>query len=349
MLAEKFGITKKGEEVLKYTLENANGMKMSVLNLGATIVSLEVADKNGNPCDVVLGYDTVSDYQNNTCYFGAVIGRNSNRIKDGRCTIDGVNYQLEQNDNENNLHSGSNGFHDAIWTAEVADNRNDSITFSYYSRDGEQGFPGNMDVLVTYTLTSENELVLDYKATTDKTTVANLTNHAYFNLNGHDSGSIENQQMQIESSHFTPVVDQKAIPTGVIEAVENTPMDFRVAKNIGADIDAEFEQIKFGGGYDHNYVLDRNRAGMILAATATALERGIEMKVYTDCLGIQLYTGNFITEQKGKNGVTYGFRHGFCLETQYFPNAVNETNFATPTLSPNETYQTQTKYSFKAL
>lgn len=346
MIAEKFGAAKSGEEVSKYTLENKNGIKMTVISLGATIVSLEVPDKDGNMRDVMLGYDTAADYQNNTCYFGAVIGRNSNRIKDAVCTIDGVQYVLEQNDNENNLHSGGKGFHNAVWKANIKEGKNDEITFTYLSKDGEQGFPGNMTVQVTYTLSSVNELVITYEATSDQTTAANLTNHAYFNLNGHDAGSIEEQELQLLASFYTPVIDQKAIPTGEIASALDTPMDFLTSKTIGRDIAADFDQLKYGGGYDHNYVIDREDSGMALAAVAKSAESGIGMEVYTDCLGIQLYTGNFISEQKGKNGVTYGKRQGFCLETQYFPNGINEPNFTKPLLEAGKTYLTSTKYKF---
>lgn len=341
---EIFGKTKEGNEVKKYILTNKGGMEVSVIDLGATIVSVKVADADGKVRDVVLGYDDPVDYQENTCYFGAVIGRNANRINQARITLDGVAYPLEANDNENNLHSGSKGFHAVIWKAEeVSENR---IVFSYLSKDLEQDFPGNMTARVIYTLTDENELVITYQAVTDKTTVANFTNHAYFNLDGHDSGSIEDQELEILASYYTPVIDSKAIPTGDIAKVSGTPMDFRERTKIGARIGADFEQLKFAGGYDHNYVLDKADGTMQLAARAKSEKSGICMDVYTDCVGVQLYTGNFIKEHAGKEGVTYGFRHGFCLETQYFPNAINEENFRRPVLRPDERYQSSTKYRF---
>lgn len=340
----EFGRTKEGSEVKKYTLTNKNGMEVSVIDLGATIVSVKLAGADGKIRDVVLGYDNPVDYQENTCYFGAVIGRNANRIDHAKITIDGVDYQLEQNDNENNLHSGSKGFHAVIWKAEEVTEQ--SILFSYYSRDLEQDFPGNMTARVRYNLTEENELVILYQAVADKTTVANFTNHAYFNLDGHESGSIENQQLEILASYYTPVIDAKSIPTGEVAKVSGTPMDFRKMEKIGARINDDFEQLKYAGGYDHNYVLDKADGTMQLAARAKAAESGICMDVYTDCVGVQLYAGNYIKEHAGKDGVSYGFRQGFCLETQYFPNAINDKNFRRPILRPDERYQSSTKYCF---
>lgn len=344
MKEKQFGTTKEGLTVSEYILRNKVGMELAVINLGATVVSLKVPDKSGKLMDVVLGYDNPVDYQNHTCYFGAVIGRNANRINQARVALDGTTYQLEQNDNENNLHSGSNGFHAVLWEAEPDGEQR--IAFSYVSPDREQHFPGNMTARVTYTLTDEGEVVLEYEAKTDRTTVANFTNHAYFNLEGHASGSVENQELEILASYYTPVKDGKAIPTGEIVKVAGTPMDFRKMKKIGAEINADYEQLQFVGGYDHNFVLDKADESLQLAARAKGIESGITMDVYTDCPGIQFYSGNCITSQSGKEGANYGLRHGFCLETQYFPNAVNETNFKSPLLHPNETYRSVTKYCF---
>lgn len=344
MGAVSFGKTKEGNEVTKYTLTNKNGMEVSFIDLGATIVSIKVADKNGALRDVALGYDNPVDYQTNTCYFGAVIGRNSNRINQARITLEGTEYALEANDNENNLHSGSKGFHAVIWNVEKVEAQ--KIVFTYLSKDGEQDFPGNMNATVTYEVTDENEIVISYQADSDKTTVANFTNHAYFNLDGHETGSIEHQELEILASYYTPMIDSKAIPTGEVFKVTGTPMDFRKMEKIGARISDDFEQLRFAGGYDHNYVLDKADDSMQLAARAKSENSGICMDVYTDCIGIQLYTGNFIGEHAGKEGVTYGDRHGFCLETQYFPNAINEENFKTPVLHPGETYKSETKYCF---
>ncbi len=346
MIVEKFGNTKTGQEVFKYVLENENGMRLSLINLGATITSLEVLDREGTKRDVVLGYDTAEDYQKNTYYFGAVIGRNANRIQNAVCVIDRVKYLLEQNDHENNLHSGSRGFHDVLWKADYDTDRSDKLVFEYISPDGEQGFPGNLTARVTYELTKQNEVILTYDAITDKKTVANFTNHAYYNLDGHDAGTIEKQELCIKATYYTPVVDEKAIPTGGINSVSGTPMDFREEKHIGRDIGSKFEQLVFAGGYDHNYVLDQESDTMRLAATAKSENSGIVMRIYTDCPGIQFYSGNFIQEHSGKNGTVYGKRQGFCLETQYFPNAVNQPGFESPLLVPGKVYHSQTKMCF---
>lgn len=343
-----FGTTKNEKQVRLYALENHTGMKMTVTNLGATIVSLLVVDKNGHSQDVVLGYDTVAAYEENTCYFGAAIGRNANRIKGAKCVIDGVSYLLEANDNENNLHSGSTGFHNAIWKAFYAEEDKNMILFTYDSPDGEQGFPGNMSAKISYCLTDDNKLAITYEATADKKTVANFTNHTYFNLNGNRSGSVEHQNLMINASYYTPVVDEKAIPNGGIESVSGTPMDFRVMKEIGRDINADFKQLHYAGGYDHNYVLNKDGGKLSHAATALATETGITMKVYTDSPGMQFYSGNFITPQEGKDKARYDFRQGFCLETQYFPNAINQQGFDSPILKPGQVYYSKTEYAFFA-
>lgn len=345
MSQRAFGTTKEGREVTEYTLVNRNGMELSVIDLGATITSIKTKGSDDKVYDVVLAYANPVDCQNGTTYFGAVIGRNANRIDKAHVTLDGVEYQLEANDNGvNSLHSGSHGFHSVIWTVEELCAQ--KIVLSYMSADGEQDFPGNMTVKVTYTLTDENEVDITYEAQSDKTTVANLTNHAYFNLDGHASGSIEKQQLELLASYYTPVADSKSIPTGELEKVEATPMDFRRMKQIGADIHADFAQLKYTGGYDHNYVLDNADGTLQLAARAKAAHSGICMEVYTDCEGVQFYAGNFIKEEPGKEGVTYKFRQGFCLETQYFPNAVNEESFKSPLLHPGELYRSETKYKF---
>lgn len=346
MAKTSFGKTNEGAEITKYTLKNAGGMEVDILSLGAAMRAIRVPDKDGRVRDVLLGYDTPADYQNVRGYLGMVIGRNGNRIKDARVTIDGVTYELEANNNENNLHSGSEGFHSVVWEEAEADDTH--VVFKHTSPDGAQGFPGRMQVTMAYTLTDAGEVVLDYRATTDKKTVANFTNHAYFNLDGHESGSMEAQRLQIFASHYTPVVDKKAIPTGEIASVEGTPMDFREMTAIGARIGDDFEQLQFVGGYDHNYALDSTDGSLALAARAKSDVSGIRMDVYTTCPGVQLYAGNFVGGQTGKGGVAYKNRQGFCLETQYFPNSVNEKNFAQPFLSPGETYESTTKYCFFA-
>lgn len=344
MEKREFGKTKNGQEVCLYTMKNKNQMEVSIASLGATIVSVKVPDKNGTLRDVVLGYDNTSDYQNHTYYFGAVIGRYANRISGASCEIDGVTYPLEVNDNENNLHSGANGLHDKVWEFREAGAQ--KMEFSCVSADKEQGFPGTMNVKVTYELTDENELSITYEAVSDQTTVANFTNHSYFNLDGHESGNVEKQELEILASYYTPVSSPKAIPTGEIKKVTDTPMDFRRMKKIGEEIEADFEQLHFGMGYDHNFVLDKADDALQLAARAKAAESGICMDVYTDCIGMQLYSGNFVEHHAGKGGAIYGKRQGFCLETQYFPNAINEKNFVSPILKAGDTYKSTTKYCF---
>lgn len=345
MKKESFGTSKNGEAVTVYTLENAGGASVRVTDYGAALVSIIVPDKNGAMQDVLLGYDNVTGYENNTCYFGAVIGRNGNRIANAKVTIDGVTYSLDQNDNENNLHSGKKGVDTVVW--DVKEQTENTITLTYTSVDAEQGFPGNMDMEVTYVLTDDNTVEINYKAVSDKDTVANFTNHAYFNLAGHASGDILAQELMVKASNFTPVIDAKAIPTGEIVPVAGTPMDFTTAKPIGKDIESDYIQLIHGGGYDHNYVLDKSSKGAFeLMAEAYAPSTGIFMEAYTDCPGVQLYTGNFITTQNGKQGAVYHKRQGFCLESQYYPNSVNEPNFEAPILKAGETYTSKTSYKF---
>ena len=346
MLIEDFGDTILKVPVKLYTLENQNKMQLKVMNIGATMVSLLVKDKTGKIRDVILGYDNAIEYQKQTNCFGATIGRNANRVAVAKCNIDGQAYHLEKNDNSNNLHCGSNGFHNVIWDAEVEENRNDTITFTYYSKDMEQGFPGNMTAKVTYTLTNNDELKIDYFGETDKTTVANFTNHAYYNLGGHDFGSIGGHKLRILAKQYTPFSSAEAIPTGKFEKVAGTPLDFWKEKTMAVDKNQNFIQLKYGNGYNHNYVLDTIPGNMKLAAQAFCEESGIAMDLYTDTVGIQFYDSSYMEKHLGKGGVVYDSRHGFCLEPQFHPNAVNEENFASPILKPGEIYQAHTKVSF---
>lgn len=340
----EFGKIDSGELAHLYSICNKNGAKLSVTDLGATIVGLEVPDKKGKLRDVILGYDNAKEYQSHTFYFGACIGRNANRINKAVVELNNKNVSLEVNDNDNNLHSGTHGFHNVLWG--VCSPEPNSIALTYLSKDGEQDFPGNMETKVTYTLTDDNELIIHYEAVSDKTTVANFTNHSYFNLNGHDSGNVYDQELMIKAQAYTPVIDAKAIPTGEIQSVEGTPFDFREYKKIGQDIEVDNIQIKYGNGFDHNFALDKNGHEMTLAGSARSAESGILMDVYTDCVGMQFYSGNFIEKHQGKSGVMYDFRNGFCLETQYFPNAVSEPKFESPVINPGEKYDSITKYSF---
>ncbi len=345
MKKEVFGTLKDGTSISLYTLRNARGMEAKVTDLGATLVSLFVPDRDGVMRDVVLGYETPQDYVDNTCYFGTVIGRSGNRIDKGRFEINGKTYQLAINDNENNLHSGPDGYDKRKWEVASAD-CDSCIEFCLNSPDGDQGFPGNCRITVSYTLTEENELVLHYGADCDADTVVNLTNHTYFNLGGHDSGKVLDQKLMLTAKYYTPARDHQAIPTGEIVPVAGTPMDFTTAKPIGQDIEADFEQLKFVGGYDHNFAISEKPGEMKKMAEAYCDKTGIGLEAYTTCCGMQFYAGNFITESKGKGGVSYGPRHGFCLESQFYPNAINQEGFASPLLAAGEHYDSTTVYKF---
>lgn len=344
MKTEAFGSTSKGVKATLYTLKNSNNTTVKVTDFGATLVSILFADKNGKQRDLILGYDDVKGYEDHTTFFGAAVGRNGNRIKDGKFSINGKEYQLEQNENENNLHSGSNGFHNRLW--EVKDSGDNFITFHHFSPEAEQGFPGDMDITIKYTLDDEDTLHLEYNAKANKDTIMNFTNHTYYNLGGHDSGVIYDQKLQLMSDIYNPVIDSKSIPTGENAPVSGTPMDFTKAKAIGQDIEADFEQLKFTKGFDHNYVLCDKPGTMRTMAIATCDESGIGMEASTDCVAVQFYAGNFIGEQTGKNGVKYGDRHGFCLESQYCPNAINDEHFVSPVIPANTEYHSETKYHF---
>lgn len=344
MKKELFGKTKSGETVNRYEISNNNGMKLAVSDYGATVLALYVKDKDGNLVDVALGYEDFATYERQTCYFGSVIGRCANRIANAQINIDGVDYKLEVNDNENCLHSGSQSTALRVW--KVKSQADNAITFELEDADLQEGYPGNAVMTVTYEITDADGLVITYTGKADKTTPFNFTNHTYFNLNGHDSGDVYNTMLQIKASHYTPVKSAKAIPTGEIAPVEGTPFDFTAAKPIGQDIKADNEQLKYGNGYDHNFAIDKTTDGVEHVATAVADKTGIRMEVFTDTVGIQLYSANFIEGQQGKGGVTYHDRNAFCLETQYFPNSINEPNFKTPITKAGEEYRSQTEYRF---
>lgn len=325
-----------------YSFENKNGMVMEVTDFGAVLYALIVPDKDGNPVDVTLGYDSPEAYGKKTSGFGATIGRNGNRIGKAQFTLNGKVYELEQNNNGNNLHSGRNYYQHRMW--EVKETTENSITLSMHSPDGDQGFPGNFDVDVTYTLTDDNELKIDYNGVADADTVINMTNHSYFNLNGHASGSIEQHELWMDADAFTPT-DVELIPTGEIASVEGTPMDFRVKKLVGKDIDADFEALKFGGGYDHNWCLNNNGEFKKVIELSADLS-GITMEVYTDLPGVQIYAGNYLVNEPGKDGVFYKKRQGICFETQHYPDAINHENFPSPVVKKGEVYKTTTIYKF---
>ena len=340
---ENFGMSKDGKQLHLYTIKNGM-VTAKVTDLGATIVSVILQDKSENDTDVVLGYDSAEGYYANSCYFGAVIGRSGNRIDKGRFTLNGKEYQLDINDNENNLHSGNNGFDHRVWETEcVGEN---SVSFFLKDADMEQGYPGNFQVTITYTLTAEGSLILHYEGETDQDTVANLTNHVYFNLGGHASGNILGHEMLMSAKAYTPVRDGQAIPTGQIAPVEGTPMDFTVKKTIGQDIDADFAQLQYVGGYDHNYVIKTEKGVVEKFAEVYCPATGICLEAFTDLPGFQFYAGNFITPHSGKNGAVYEKRAGFCLESQFYPNSINQEGFAKPILKAGEKLDTTTAYRF---
>ena len=337
-----------GQPVDLYTLTNANGLVMTVTNYGGIVVSLTVPDKAGNLGDIVLGFSTVADYVKNSPYYGCIVGRYGNRIGKAKFSLDGQEYALAANNGENSLHGGVKGFDKVIWAAkEVKTDNAVGVELKYLSKDMEEGFPGNLDATVTYWLTNDNEFKIEYAATTDKPTVVNLTHHSYFNLAGEGSGDILGHELTINADTYTPV-DQGLIPTGKLEPVEGTPMDFRTATAVGARIDADFEQLKFGKGYDHNWVLNRKSAGdMELAATVFEPKSGRVMEVLTTEPGLQFYAGNFLDDSRtGKSGKVNGFRTGLCLETQHYPDSPNKPDFPTVVLKPGETYKTSTTYKF---
>lgn len=343
-----FGKTKSGEEASLYVLENKKGMKVTFSDYGATIVGIFTPDKNGKIEDVALGFDDVTGYSEKGTYYGAFIGRNGNRIGGCSFTINGVKYVLEDNDHGNNLHSGFKGYNNFMYDAEVFEDEDEiTIEFSRLSPDMEQGFPGNLDVTVAYSLTENNELIIEYHAVSDKDTVVNLTNHTFFNLSGQASGSILNTIMQIDADHFTPT-DNHLIPTGELSPVEGTPMDFRTPTRIGDRIEADYLPLKIAGGYDHNYCLNNSGEDCELVCTAYDNKSGRKLEVFTDLPGMQLYVGNFIDGKvAGKGGYVYKRREGFCLETQYFPDACNEKPyFKSSVLKAGEEYETTTIYKF---
>ncbi len=340
---QPFGTSREGKELHLFILDNGK-MKVGLTELGATIVCAVLQDKNENDTDVVLGYDTPEEYYAGNCFFGAVIGRSGNRIDKGRFVINGKEYQLDINDNENNLHSGLNGFDKRVWDVEKVGE--DSVTFSLKDADLEQGYPGNFAVCLTYTLKDDNTLVLHYEGESDADTVANMTNHVYFNLGGHASGDVLGHEVTLNAKEYTSVRDEQAIPTGEYTPVAGTPFDFTSPKLIGRDIEADDPQLKFVGGYDHNFVIKREKGAVEKFAEMYCPATGICLEAFTDLPGFQFYSGNFMTDQKGKGGAAYARRGGFCLESQFYPNSINQVGFAKPLLKAGEKYDTTTCYRF---
>lgn len=343
-----FGATPDGEQVHLFTLTNANGVRARIMNYGAIVVSLEVPDKSGKLGDVVLGFDSLDGYLGEHPYFGAIVGRYGNRIAKGRFTLDSKTYSLAVNNGPNALHGGVRGFDKRVWRASsFSGGRGSGVKLTYVSPDGEEGYPGTLTAEVVYTLTNRDALRIDYSVWTDAPTVHNITNHSYFNLKDAGASPILDHEIMIRSAHLTPV-DATLIPTGELMPVEGTPFDFRTPHRIGERIDADDEQIRFGGGYDHNYALER-RTGGGLEHVVTVHEptTGRVMEVRTTQPGVQFYTGNFLDGTlTGKGGTVYEKRHGFCLETQRYPDSPNQEAFPSVVLRPGETFRSTTEYRF---
>jgi aldose 1-epimerase len=334
-----------GKQISLWTVKNNNGVEMSVTNFGGKVVSLFVPDKDNQFIDVVTGFDNIDKYlQSNEIYFGAAIGRVGNRIARGEFSLNGTEYHLPVNNGPNHLHGGNKGFHTVVW--DIKQINESTLELSYLSKDGEEGYPGNLQVKIVYKLTDKNEFSVEYYATTDKPTVCNLTHHSYFNLSGEGSETILDHVLQINADGFTES-DADLIPTGVIIPVEGTPLDFRTPTAIGERIDSECEAIKNGFGYDHNFVLNKTGKMVELAASVYSPVSGIEMDVYTDQPGIQLYSGNFMNGQEtGISNKPLKYRSAFCLETQHFPDSPNKPDFPPITLNPGETYRHTCIYKF---
>jgi aldose 1-epimerase len=335
---DSFGQLQDGREVHLFTLSNDNGMEVNIMNFGGIITSLKVPDQDGVSDNIVLGFDNLEDYLSGHPYFGALIGRYGNRIANGSFEIDGTEYQLARNDGNHHLHGGEIGFDKVLWNADITDEG--SLKLTYLSEDGEEGYPGNLEVTVIYTLTDDNELVIDYGAETDQATHVNLTAHSYFNLSGDLSSDILGHTLKINAGNYTPV-DSELIPTGEIRNVENTPFDFRNFHEVGSRID------QVDGGYDHNLVLDGTSGELRLAAELVHRETGRKLSLYTTEPGIQFYSGNFLDGSlAAPDGTPYGQYAGLCLEPQHFPNSPNESGFPSTILRPGERYESQTIYSF---
>lgn len=342
-----FGRTTDGQEVELYTLSNANGVETEIATYGGIVVSIKVPDRDGKFGDVALGFDNLDGYLKGHPFFGALVGRYGNRIGKAKFTLNGKEYKLAVNNGENTLHGGAKGFDKVVWNAKpVTVKEGVALELTYLSKDGEEGYPGNLSVKVLYTLTNNNELKIDYSATTDQDTVVNLTNHTYFNLAGQGNGDILGHQIQINADRFTPV-DTGLIPTGELRSVKSTPFDFTQLTAIGARVNQNEEQLKLGKGYDHNFVINGKAGTLRLAAKVVEPTTGRVMEVLTTEPGVQFYIGNFLDGSlKGKEGKVYNARYGFCLETQHFPDSPNKPDFPTTVLKKGGRYQTTTVYKF---
>jgi aldose 1-epimerase len=351
IIIQPFGKSPEGKDVLLYTLKNDNGMQVDITNYGGTVIKLFVPDKNGKLSDIVLGYNTLGEYIADSPYFGCIVGRFGNRIAHGTFSLNGKEFQLAKNNVPGgipcHLHGGIRGFDKRVWEAKpVFDQERPGIELHYVSKDGEEGYPGNLDVTVCYRLSENNELTIEYSATADKPTPINLTHHSYFNLKGEGNGDILDHILVIHADRFTPV-DTGLIPTGIIQPVENTPFDFTSPHAIGERIHVNNQQVRFGGGYDHNWVLRKKKNELIPAATVYEPSSGRFMEVWTTEPGLQFYSGNLLDGHIiGKSGKPYPCCSGFCLETQHFPDSPNKENFPNVILNPDEVYKSSTIYRF---
>lgn len=345
---EPFGTLPDGREVLQYTLKNASGITMKVINYGGIVTSLLVPDKDGNFEDIVLGFDSLSQYVENNPYFGCLIGRYGNRIAGGKFSLDGTEYTLGRNNDQNHLHGGENGFHTVFWNIVAHDSpEGPALKLTYVSGDMEEGYPGTLSVEVIYILTDSNEWKIHYRATTDKKTIVNLTQHSYFNLSGNTRRDILGHELMINADRFVPV-DATLIPTGELAAVEATPFDFTKMKPVGKDIEQDHPQLQTGGGFDHCWVLNESDELLTHAATVRDPVSRRQLDVYTTEPGIQFYSGNFLDGSlTGKYKTVYAQRYGLCLETQHFPDSPNQEHFPSVVLNPGEVYETTTVYAFR--
>jgi aldose 1-epimerase len=339
----EFGQMPDGTAVKSLTITNASGSSLQLITYGAAIVSLKVPDREGAVGDVVLGFDNLNGYLRRNPFFGAIVGRYGNRIAGAKFTLDGTEYRITANDRQNTLHGGRRGFDKVVWKAAKIDEQ--TVECSYLSKDGEEGFPGNLNVRVRYSFNDANEMKIEYTAATDKPTVVNLTNHAYYNLAGAGSGDILNHELMIHADRYTPG-DAGLIPTGELAPVEGTPFDFRQPHKIGLHIDDDNAQLRAGGGYDHNFVLSRSGEGLQTAATVYEPKTGRLLTIQTTAPGLQFYSGNGLANLPGKNGATYVRRGGFCLEPQHFPDSPNHPAFPSTTLKPGETFHSTSVYQF---
>ena len=343
---EAFGTMPDGKTVELYTLTNTHGIQVRAITYGGIIVSVETPDKNGRLADITLGFDTLAGYLAKNPFFGALVGRYANRIGNAKFTLDGKEYPLAKNDGPNSLHGGLKGFDKVVWQGLSFEKGEEvGVVLKYTSADGEEGYPGTLHATVTYTLNDQNEFSIDYQATTDKATPINLTNHTYFNLTGEGSGTILGEELMLDADHFTPV-DSTLIPTGKIASVKGTPLDFTKPTAIGARINDPNEQMVFGGGYDHNFVINRQGPGLALAARVYDPTSGRVLEVDTTEPGVQFYTGNFLDGIHGRHGHIYNKRDAFCLETQHYPDSPNKSNFPSTILHPGQTYHSTTVWKF---